>query len=61
MGDWSESIRNVPLQQVEKLYLYYHSIYGYQTWQGGDLPWSATTHKITLTFDQVVLQFHDKN
>ena len=23
------------------LHLYYHSAYGHQTWQGGDLPWGA--------------------
>ena len=29
----------------EFLYLYYHSAYGHQTWQDGDLPLGAPSHK----------------
>ena len=32
---------------------YLHSAYDHQTWQGGDLPWWATTLKVTRPFDQV--------
>ena len=33
--------------QTLKTYFYYHSAYGYQTWQGGDLPWVPHIHKVT--------------
>ena len=32
----------------KKQHLHYHNPYGYQTWQGGDLPGGARpTHKVT--------------
>ena len=35
---------------LKSLYLHYHSAYGHQTWQTGDLPWGASTHNDILTF-----------
>ena len=31
--------------KLKSLYLDYHSAYGHQTWQDGDLPSAAPTHK----------------
>ena len=45
----------------EHLYLYYNSVCGHQTWQDGGLPWEATNHKVTWTFDQKVLRDHVRN
>ena len=33
----------------------YHSVYGYQTWQDVTLPWLVPTHKVTQSFDHMVL------
>ena len=30
-----------------KTYLHYCHVYDHQTWQGGDIPWVAPTHKVT--------------
>ena len=61
MAGWNENICNFVPQQVKTLYLHYHNAYGYQTWQGGDLPYGAPTHKITGHFGQVVLEDHVSN
>ena len=38
----------------------YHSAYGYQTRQDGELPWVAPALKVTQPFDHVVLiHFHN--
>ena len=50
MANWSDSIWN--------FFLNYHDACGCQTWQGGDLPMGAPTHKITRPFDHVVLQYY---
>ena len=55
MADWTESIWNLPLPQLKALYLHYLNAYDQQTWQGSDLSWGATTHKITCPFDHVIL------
>ena len=52
---WSERIWNLLLPPLRRLYLYYHNAYGYQTWQGGDLPWRALAHKVIWHFNQVVV------
>ena len=52
---WSERIWNLLLPPLKRLYLYYHNAYGYQTWQGGDLPWRALAHKVIWHFKQVVV------
>ena len=41
---------------LDLLYLYYHKIYGHQTWQGSDLPWEAYNHKVKKRFEHVVTQ-----
>ena len=61
MVDWSESIWVIPLQQLKALYLHYHNAYGYQTWQGCDLPRGTPTHEITRLFDHIVLQDYVTN
>ena len=43
-------------EKLDLLYLYNHKAYGHQTWQGGDLLWEASFHKVTWPFDQVVLE-----
>ena len=35
--------------------------YSHQTWRDGDLPWDASTHEVTCSFDHVVLQNHVTN
>ena len=53
---------NIALQPLKTLYLHYHNVYGHQTWQGGDLPWGALTHKATWPLgNNVVLQNHVMN
>ena len=47
MADLSEGMLNLALQPRQTLYLHYHNAYGHQTWQDGDLPRGASTHKIT--------------
>ena len=42
--------------QKKSLYLHYQSAYGHQTWQDGNLPWRAPTHKVICLFDHVVLR-----
>ena len=38
-----------------KTYLYYYNSYGQETWQSGDMPWRASTYKVTWFLNQVVL------
>ena len=40
---------------LNMLHLHSHLTNGQQTWQGGHLPWGASTHKVTWSFRQVVL------
>ena len=40
--------------KLKPLYLHYHSTYGHQTWQDGNLPWWAPAYKVTWFFDHVV-------
>ena len=35
-------------------YLHYHSVNDYQTWHGDNLPWVATTNKVTRFFRLMV-------
>ena len=42
-------------------HLHYHNAYGHQTWQGDDTQWRTPTHKITWSFNHVVLWGHLKN
>ena len=44
-----------------KTYFLYQSLYGHQTWQGSNLPWWALAHKVTGTFNYMVLQCHITN
>ena len=32
--------------KLKVLYLHYHSAYGRQNWQSGDLPWGAYTYRV---------------
>ena len=41
-------------QPLKVLYLNYHNSPSHQTWQGGDLSWGGSTHKITWPFDHFV-------
>ena len=47
---WSCETRN----NLKSLYLHYHSAFGHQTWQTGDLSWVASSHAIPPS-DYVVL------
>ena len=49
---WSRGSRD----KLSTLNHHYHTVYDNQTWQGGDLPWRASTHKIASPFNHVVLQ-----
>ena len=40
------------------LYLCYHKASDHQTWQGGDLLWESSTHKVTQPFEIVVKWVH---
>ena len=37
------------------LYLHYHSVYSHQKWQGGDLHWGTSTHKVTQPIKDIVI------
>ena len=50
---WSHIVRSC--DKLKSVYLHYHSAYGYQTWQDGNLPWWAPAHKVTWLFDRMVL------
>ena len=41
--------------KLTPLYLQHHNVNPYQTWQDGDLPWEASTHKLKRLVDHVVL------
>ena len=58
MADRSQGMWNLALQPLKTSHLQYNNAYDYQTPQGGNLPWGAPTHEITLPFDRVVLQDH---
>ena len=47
--------------KLKTLYLHYHSAYGHQTLQDGNVPRWAPTHKVTWPFQQVVLWDHVTN
>ena len=54
-------VTNIGQYHPLKTYLHYHNVHGHQSWQCGNLPWSATTHKATWPFDHVVVQDHVTN
>ena len=37
-------------KKIPSTYHQYHSVYGYQACQGGELPWLVPTHKVNQTF-----------
>ena len=45
---------NPTRQPLKTLYRHYHNSYGYQIWQGGDLPLLTPTHKVKRLFDYLV-------
>ena len=47
--------------KLKSLYLHNHSVYSHQTWKHGDLTYGAPCHKVTWSFDHVVLQNHVLN
>ena len=44
--------------QIKPLHLHQRNAYCQETWQNGDLPWAAPTHKPTWAFDQVINYKH---
>ena len=50
MEDLSESIWSLAHQPI-KTYIRYHNAYDHQIWLGGDLPWGASDHLITWSFE----------
>ena len=42
--------------KLKPLYLHYHNIYGHKTWQDGDLPLVASTHKVKWPYNHLVLR-----
>ena len=46
---------------LKLLYLHYHSVYGHQTCEDGDILWQAPNYKVTESFDHVLLQGHMTN
>ena len=57
---WSSG-RGRTHDKLKSLYLCYHNPYGLQTWEDGDLPWEASTRKVTCPFDYVVLRDYMTN
>ena len=47
--------------KLKTLYLHYHSVYGHQTCQDGNLPWLTPAYKVTSPFDYGVLQNYMTN
>ena len=47
--------------QTRILYLRCQTAHSHQTWQDGNLPWSAPTHKVSWLFDCVILRDHATN
>ena len=47
--------------KINALYLYYHSFYGHQTWQVGNLIRVAHIHLVTLPLNDAVLLDHLTN
>ena len=47
--------------KFKKIVLYYHNYYGYQPWEGGDLPLGYPTLKITWPFNHVILRDYVTN
>ena len=52
---WWQAKANLPNYQITNLPS------GHQTWWDGDLPFIASTNKVTQTFGHVVLQDHITN
>ena len=44
-----------------KSFLYYHSAYDHQNWQGGDIKWGGPTYNVTCSVNPVVLRSHMTN
>ena len=53
---WSRGFAAISRDKLKPLCLHFHSVFGHQTWQHGDLPWGAFTHKVTWPYDFVFLQ-----
>ena len=51
----SDASTSISCDKLKALYLPYQSVYGHQTWQGGNLPWWAPAHKGKWPFDLVIL------
>ena len=47
--------------KLKPLNLHYHSVYGHQTCNNGNIPWQTPNHKVIQSFDHVVLQGHVTN
>ena len=56
-----ENMWGLNLQALKTFYLYCSKICIHQTWHGGDLLLGASTDKVTLSFDHVVVQDHMTN
>ena len=48
-------------RKIPSTHQQFHSVYGYQTGQDGELPWLPPSHKVTQSFGHVVLQVHVAN
>ena len=44
--------------QTKTFYLHYHNAYDHKTWQNGDSPWAASTHKVTSPYNHVNKLIH---
>ena len=55
---WSQKVMWKIRSIISQLYL--HKVYGYQTWQGCDLLWGASTHNVTKRFKQGHVRSIDK-
>ena len=52
---WSRDLVTLR-DKLKPLYLHYHYIYGHKTWQDGDLPLVASTHKVKWPYNHLVLR-----
>ena len=46
--------------KLKPVYIHYHNVCSYQTWQCEDTHWGVSLHKIMQPLDQVILQGHVK-
>ena len=47
--------------QTKRVYLYYKSVYGHQTWQNDSFPWWVPAYNVTLPFNQMGLRDYVRN